>query len=80
MPLNEENEMEEEDKEEKEKKNRFDEDFQKYQIELKQAASKFKQSRRKLNRIVSDDNFTTSIGGRSQSESKHYKNNKFYRD
>jgi hypothetical protein len=34
MPLNEENEMEEEDKEE-EKKNRFDEDFQKYQIELK---------------------------------------------
>ncbi len=35
MPLNEENEMEEEDKEEEEKKNRFDEDFQKYQIELK---------------------------------------------
>ena len=34
MPLNEENEMEEEDKEE-ENKNRFDEDFQKYQIELK---------------------------------------------
>ena len=34
MPLNEENEMEEEDKEEG-KKSRFDEDFQKYQIELK---------------------------------------------
>ncbi len=76
MPLNEGNEEEEE----KEEDNRFDQNFQKYQIELKQAASKFKQSRRKLNRIVSDDNFATSVGGRSHSESKHYKNNKFYRD
>ncbi len=42
MPLNEENDMDEEDKGEEEKKNRFNEDFQKYQIELKQAASKFK--------------------------------------
>ena len=42
MPLNEENDIDEEDKGEEEKKNRFDEDFQKYQIELKQAASKFK--------------------------------------
>ena len=42
MPLNEENDMDEENKDEEEKKNRFDEDFQKYQIELKQAASKFK--------------------------------------
>ena len=33
MPLNEENEMEE--YKEEEKKSRFDEDFQKYQIELK---------------------------------------------
>lgn len=38
MPLNEENEQDlEEEKEEEEKKNRFDQDFQKYQIELKQA-------------------------------------------
>lgn len=36
MPLNEENEQDlEEEKEEEEKKNRFDQDFQKYQIELK---------------------------------------------
>ncbi len=87
MPLNEENgeeddgneEEEEKDEEEEKKIQKFDQDFQKYQIELKQASASKKKGRRNLNRIVSSDNFSTSIG-RSPSEFKQYYNNKFYRD
>ena len=67
MPLNEEDLQEEEE-------DKYDENFNKYQIELKTTPHKIKT--RKLNRIISEENFTTSIG-RTPSEMK---NHSFSRD
>ena len=66
MTLHEEDLQEEEDK--------YDENFNKYQIDLKTTPHKNKS--RKVNRIISEENLTTSIG-RTPSEMK---NHSFTRD